>query len=82
MKLIAPRPVPQPEVTIKKLAERRRLEVQPGLTCLWQISGRCEIPYHEWMLLDLYYVEHRNLMLDLEILIKTLPAVLSRRGAY
>jgi lipopolysaccharide/colanic/teichoic acid biosynthesis glycosyltransferase len=82
MTLVGPRPLPLEEVSLATPAERKRLQVKPGLTCLWQISGRCEIPYNEWMLLDLYYVHHRSLTLDLEILIKTLPAVLSRRGAY
>ncbi len=82
MSLVGPRPLPLPEVSTRTYAERRRLGVPPGLTCLWQISGRCEIPYHEWMQLDLYYIEHRGLLLDLEILIKTIPAVLSCRGAF
>jgi len=82
MTLVGPRPLPLEEVRTATAAERRRLHVKPGLTCLWQISGRCEIPYSEWMLLDLYYIEHRNFMLDVEILVKTVPAVLSRRGAY
>lgn len=82
MTLVGPRPLPLDEVGTGTTAECRRLRVQPGLTCLWQISGRCEIPYVEWVLLDLYYIEHRSLLLDLEILIKTVPAVLSRRGAF
>ena len=82
MTLVGPRPLPLDEVCTGTRAERHRLHVRPGLTCLWQISGRCEIPYHEWVLLDLYYIEHRGLLLDLEILIKTVPAVLSRRGAF
>jgi len=82
MTLVGPRPLPLNEVRTDTAVERRRLSVQPGLTCLWQISGRCEIPYYEWVLLDLYYIGHRGLLLDLEILIKTVPAVLSRRGAF
>lgn len=82
MTLVGPRPLPLDEVCTGTGAEHRRLEVRPGLTCLWQISGRCEIPYHEWVLLDLYYIEHHSLLLDLEVLIKTIPAVLSRRGAF
>ncbi len=82
MTLVGPRPLPLDEVCAGTSAERKRLSVQPGLTCLWQISGRCEIPYDEWVLLDLYYIQHRSLLLDLEILIKTVPAVLSRRGAF
>jgi lipopolysaccharide/colanic/teichoic acid biosynthesis glycosyltransferase len=81
MTLVGPRPLPLDEVCTGTPAERKRLSIKPGLTCLWQISGRCEIPYREWMLLDLYYIEHKSLLLDLEILVKTVPAVLSRRGA-
>lgn len=82
MSLVGPRPLPLDEVRVSTSAERRRLSVRPGLTCLWQISGRCEIPYDEWMQLDLLYIEHRGLALDLEILLRTIPAVLSGRGAY
>lgn len=82
MTLVGPRPLPLVEVCTTRPEERARLKATPGLTCLWQISGRCEIPYDEWMLLDLYYLRNRSLMLDLEILIKTLPAVLTGRGAF
>lgn len=82
MSLVGPRPLPLDELRASSPAERRRLDVLPGLTCLWQISGRCEIPYAEWMQLDLYYVQHRSLALDLQILLRTIPAVLSCRGAY
>jgi lipopolysaccharide/colanic/teichoic acid biosynthesis glycosyltransferase len=56
--------------------------VRPGLTCLWQISGRSRIGFQEWMRLDLEYIRHRSLKLDLKILLRTIPAVLSREGAY
>lgn len=82
MSLVGPRPLPLNEVMTGSPAERRRLEVCPGITCLWQISGRCEIPYREWMQLDLLYVQNRSLILDLQILLRTIPAVLSCRGAY
>jgi len=82
MSLVGPRPLPLTEVRADTPAERARLAVLPGLTCLGQISGRSEIPYDEWLLLDSYYVQHRSLFLDLEILLKTVPAVLSRRGAF
>lgn len=82
MSLVGPRPLPLDEVRMDSLGERYRLNVPPGLTCLWQISGRCELPYHEWMQLDLLYVQHRGLLFDLDILLKTIPAVLSCRGAY
>ena len=82
MTLVGPRPLPLEEMRTHTPAERQRIHAQPGLTCLWQISGRREIPYPEWVLLDLYYIQHRSLLLDLEILIKTVPAILSRHGAF
>lgn len=82
MSLVGPRPLPMDEVMTGSPAERRRLDVLPGLTCLWQISGRCEIPYSEWMQLDLLYIQNRSFWLDLQILLRTIPAVLSCRGAY
>jgi lipopolysaccharide/colanic/teichoic acid biosynthesis glycosyltransferase len=60
----------------------RRLGVKPGLTCLWQISGRSNLPFPEQLRLDLKYVEQRCLWLDLKVLLLTIPAVLSADGAY
>ena len=59
-----------------------RLLVTPGLTCLWQISGRSHLDFEEWMALDLEYVRQRSLALDIRILWRTLPAVIERKGAY
>ena len=59
----------------------RRLEVAPGLTCLWQVQGRNAINFHKWMELDLAYIDSWSLALDLKILLKTIPAVLGGRGA-
>ena len=59
-----------------------RTTVKPGLTCLWQISGRSELSYEQWVLLDLFYIRHRSIGLDLLILIQTVPAVLTAHGAY
>ena len=59
-----------------------RTTVKPGLTCLWQISGRSELSFDQWVKLDLYYVMNRNLLLDLLIIIQTVPAVLTAKGAY
>jgi len=60
----------------------RRLSVRPGLTCLWQIRGRSDLSFDEWMRLDIEYVERYSLPLDIKILVLTIPAVLSARGAY
>ena len=61
--------------------QRRRLSITGGITCIWQVSGRSEIPFRDWMRLDLRYVACRNLLVDLKILARTLPAVISGRGA-
>ena len=82
MALVGPRPLPLDEVRTDTPEQRLRLAVKPGITCLWQVSGRTEIPYEEWLALDLWYIRNRSLALDLQILIKTIPAVLSGRGAY
>ena len=82
MSLVGPRPLWLPEAMQVQGPAVRRTSVKPGLTCLWQISGRSELDYDRWVALDLYYVDHRSLMLDILILVQTIPAVLSGRGAY
>lgn len=82
MSLVGPRPPFPEEVEHYEPWMRRRLEVRPGLTCLWQIRGRSDLPFDEWMRLDVEYVERCSLALDLRILLLTIPAVLSGRGAY
>jgi lipopolysaccharide/colanic/teichoic acid biosynthesis glycosyltransferase len=82
MSMVGPRP-PIPEEVLKyEPWQLRRLSVRPGLTCLWQISGRCTIPFDEWMRLDMEYIDRRSFLLDAQILIRTIPAVLSGEGAY
>jgi exopolysaccharide biosynthesis polyprenyl glycosylphosphotransferase len=81
MSLVGPRPLPVVETCALAGVHRRRLSMRPGITCLWQISGRNELGFREWMALDLQYVDHWSLGLDLAILLRTLPALLSRRGA-
>ena len=82
MSLVGPRPPIPEEVAQYEPWQLCRLDVRPGLTCLWQISGRSRIGFQEWMRLDLEYIRHRSLRLDLKILVRTIPAVLSREGAY
>ncbi len=82
MSLIGPRPLWEEEARQADGAARLRTTVKPGLTCLWQISGRSELSYEQWVHLDLYYIRHRSLFLDLMIFVQTIPAVLSARGAY
>ncbi len=81
MSLVGPRPLPIVETTGLVGAHRRRLSMKPGLTCLWQVSGRNEVRFEDWMTLDLRYVDAWSLGLDFVILLRTLPALLSRRGA-
>ena len=82
MSLVGPRPLPVDEVKrFDNLAHRRRLSVKPGLTCLWQISGRNQISdFKDWVRLDLEYIDNWSLWLDLKILVRTIPAVLDRHG--
>jgi len=82
MSLVGPRPPLPAEVAQYEPWQLHRLDVLPGITCLWQISGRSRIGFQEWMRLDLEYIKHRSLLLDLKILLRTIPAVLSRDGAY
>lgn len=82
MSLVGPRPPIPEEVAQYEPWQLRRLDVRPGITCLWQISGRSRIGFDEWMRLDLEYIKHQSLGLDLKILVRTIPAVLSREGAY
>jgi exopolysaccharide biosynthesis polyprenyl glycosylphosphotransferase len=81
MSLVGPRPPLPEEVSRYEPWQRRRLSMNPGLTCLWQVSGRNEVDFDRWMALDLKYIDTWSPMLDLKILLKTVPAVLSGRGA-
>jgi len=81
MSLVGPRPPLPEEVSHYEPWQRRRLSMKPGLTCLWQVSGRNEVDFDRWMAMDLKYIDTWSTMLDLKILLKTVPAVLSGRGA-
>ena len=80
--IVGPRPPLPREVALYTLQDRKRLHVKPGLTCLWQIQGRSEIPFAEQVRLDLQYIHSRGIWRDLVIMVKTVPAVLLGRGAY
>lgn len=82
MSLVGPRPPLPEEVERYSLAELRRLGTKPGLTGLWQVSGRSDVPFDQWVELDARYIEHWSPSLELWILAKTLTAVLGGRGAY
>jgi lipopolysaccharide/colanic/teichoic acid biosynthesis glycosyltransferase len=82
MSLVGPRPPVPEEVARYTQADRRRLAVVPGLTCLWQVSGRGDLPFIQQVTLDTQYIERRGFWLDCKILLWTIPAVLSGRGAY
>jgi lipopolysaccharide/colanic/teichoic acid biosynthesis glycosyltransferase len=82
MTLVGPRPPLPEEVTHYTLEQRRRLEVTPGLTCIWQVSGRSNIPFLRQVEMDVDYIDSRSLSLNLKILLKTVPAVLLCRGAF
>jgi exopolysaccharide biosynthesis polyprenyl glycosylphosphotransferase len=81
MSLVGPRPPLPQEVARYQRWQRRRLSMKPGMTCLWQVSGRNEVSFDDWMKLDLTYIDNWSLMLDLKILLKTVPVVLIGRGA-
>jgi exopolysaccharide biosynthesis polyprenyl glycosylphosphotransferase len=81
MSVVGPRPPLPSEVREYARWQRRRLSVKPGITCVWQVSGRNEIEFERWMKLDLHYIDHWSLWDDLLICMKTIPAVLSGRGA-
>jgi lipopolysaccharide/colanic/teichoic acid biosynthesis glycosyltransferase len=82
LSLVGPRSPTFDEVAKYERWQRRRLSVTGGVTCIWQVSGRSQIGFREWMRMDLRYVRARGLWLDLCLLAKTLPAVLSCKGAY
>ncbi|HLA82174.1 MAG TPA: exopolysaccharide biosynthesis polyprenyl glycosylphosphotransferase, partial [Thermoleophilia bacterium] len=82
MSLVGPRPLPLRDVSLfDRGVQRKRFSVKPGLTCLWQVSGRSSLPFSEWLRLDLSYIDRWSLTLDLKILLRTIPAVLRGAGA-
>jgi len=82
MSIVGPRPPIPEEVAQYDLREQGRLAVKPGLTCIWQISGRSDLDFARWVELDLEYIEQMSFWKDVSIILRTIPAVLSTRGAY
>ena len=82
MSLVGPRPPLTEEYRHYTARERQRLLVKPGATCIWQVSGRSDLDFQTWVDMDLEYIQTWTLRLDLILLLKTIPAVISGRGAY
>ena len=82
MSLVGPRPPLPQEVRAYSLEERKRLNITPGITCLWQVSGRSELPFQKQMALDKEYIASRSAWKDFVILLKTIPAILTGKGAW
>jgi lipopolysaccharide/colanic/teichoic acid biosynthesis glycosyltransferase len=82
MSLVGPRPPVPSEVAQYTAYERQRLMTKPGITCIWQVSGRSLIPFNEQVQLDIQYIIKRSLTMDLLLLLKTIPAVLKGKGAF
>ena len=82
MSLVGPRPPVPSEVREYTLEDRKRLDVIPGITCLWQIKGRSDIPFGEQVRLDKEYILAPSVWKDIVILLKTIPAILGGKGAY
>lgn len=81
MSLVGPRPLPIEEAERVAGWQRRRLDVMPGLTCIWQVEGRSRVSFIEWMRMDMRYIQRRGLLSDLQLMFATVPAVLMRKGA-
>ena len=82
LSLVGPRSPTFEEVSEYERWQRRRLDIQGGITCIWQVSGRSEVGFREWMRMDMAYVSRRSFWLDLKLLVRTLVAVVTGRGAY
>jgi lipopolysaccharide/colanic/teichoic acid biosynthesis glycosyltransferase len=82
MSVVGPRPLSLRDATrMEEAWQKRRFSVKPGLTCLWQVSGRSNLSFEQWMQLDLEYIDHWSLGLDASILLRTIPAIVLARGA-
>jgi exopolysaccharide biosynthesis polyprenyl glycosylphosphotransferase len=81
MSVVGPRPPVPDEVAKYEAWQRRRLSVRPGLTCIWQVSGRNQISFEDWMVLDMQYIDHWSLAQDFSLIFRTIPVVITGRGA-
>ena len=81
MSIVGPRPPVPSEVAKYEVWQRRRLSVRPGLTCIWQVSGRNQISFEQWMYLDMQYIDHWSLTQDFKLIFRTVPIVFTGRGA-
>ena len=83
MSLVGPRPMSQRDVSLyfDKGVQRKRFSVKPGITCIWQVSGRSNLSFDQWLELDLEYIDSWSFGLDIKLLFKTIPAVLFSKGA-
>jgi exopolysaccharide biosynthesis polyprenyl glycosylphosphotransferase len=82
MSIVGPRPLSlRDALRMEEAWQKRRFSVKPGLTCLWQVSGRSNLSFEQWMQLDLDYIDHWSLGLDASILLRTIPAIVLARGA-
>jgi len=82
MSVVGPRPQIIPEAEKYDSSARRRLRIKPGITGLWQVSGRSELPYSEMIRLDLFYVQNWSMEEDFMIILRTIPAIFRKKGAY
>jgi lipopolysaccharide/colanic/teichoic acid biosynthesis glycosyltransferase len=82
MSMVGPRPPLASEVTEYESWQRKRLEVKPGMTGLWQVSGRSDLTFDEMCLLDIYYIENWSLWLDMRMILRTIPLFFLGKGAY
>jgi lipopolysaccharide/colanic/teichoic acid biosynthesis glycosyltransferase len=82
MSFVGPRPAIPEEVEQYEPWQRRRLRMRPGLTCIWVLEGRSDVDFHRWIQLDLAYIDNWSLWLDCKIFFRTIPIVISGRGAY
>ena len=82
MSLVGPRPPLEREVELYSIEDRKRLDIKPGITCIWQVSGRSNIPFKQQVLMDKKYIKEHGFLYDIIILLKTIPAILFSKGSY